>query len=322
MNRSAVIVVIAIAIAVIAAVATYSSIQPTGVSESQQVTIRIAYNKFIDSMPFFVALEKGYFSDAHIKIETNVQQDASFITRALLADQADIGLPISLADVLLIEEKDPTKLKVFMGAAETKTNSIVSILVKPDSQYTSVNDLRGKKLATVPGGIIFAKMMFKKFFDPDDIQYIQMSPLEWLSALSTNQVDAIFSVEPFSTMAINNGAAKSILDSALANSINDPYVAVGFAFTTNFINKNPETAKKIIEIMKRAANYMDENPEESRKILAKYADLPEDLTAHLGWSKYIEAYRVEKEIQLVADQMYEQNFLQKQVYVKEMLYTP
>lgn len=312
-----------VAIAILASVVVYS----ISIPKEEKPTVRIAYNKLINSLPYFVALENGYFEEERIKVESIFQQDASLVTQSLLANKADVGLPVATVDLLLIEEKDPGKIKLFMGAAETKDNQLVALLVKSDSVYDSPNDLEGKKVATLPGtgGIVYPKMMFKKFFNPENVEYIRMIPTNWIAALEANQVDAIWSVEPIATVAINSGVARSILNSTNANSVHNPFIYIGFAFTTEFVEKEPETAEKVIKIMKKSVKFMEENPEETRRILAKYANLPEELIVAMDLSSivtpYPEAKDVKNDIQVVADLMFELKFLEKPIDVGEIIYT-
>ena len=115
-----------------------------------------------------------------------------------------MGCPYTTSDVLLIEEKNPGQMKLFLGGAETATQQQFAVLVKPDSPIKSMNDLQGKKIATIPGsvGIIYPKMMFKKYFNPNDVTLVPLSPNDWVSALTSSQVDAVYSVEPLSTIMI------------------------------------------------------------------------------------------------------------------------
>jgi len=318
-------IMVAIAIGVFAYVATQNMQQSTVTSQQNNtITVHAAYNKFIDSLPFFVALDKGYFKDANITIDSTAEVDASLITSAMLSGQVDMGVPIATSDLLLIEEKEPGQMKIFLGGAETATQQQFAILVKPDSSIKSMNDLQGKKIATIPGsvGIVLPKMMFKKYFNPDDITYVPLSPGDWISALTSGQVDAVWSVEPLSTIMINSGAARSILNSAMANSVTDPFVSVDYAFSTKFINAHPQTAAKIVDVINKAIDYMNANPDDTRKILAKYAELPENLTANLGWSQYKPAIDDESAIQVISDQMHAQGFLNNTIDAKNIIYSP
>jgi NitT/TauT family transport system substrate-binding protein len=314
--------IVVVAAVLLVSVASYFAFIP----KEETSTVRIAYNKFLDSLPYFIALEKGFFEEEGIKVEGVFQQDASLITQSLLANKADVGLPVTVTDILLIEEKDPGKIKIFIGGAETRegNHQQTAIIVKTDSPYKSLNDLKGKKLATLPGGvgIIFPKMIFKSSgIDPESIDYVQMIPTNWIPSLEAKQVDAVWTVEPLSTVAVTSGTGKSILNYSLANSVHNPFVAVGFAFRTDFAEKNPDIAKKIIKVMERAVKFKEENPSEAKRILAKYSDLPEDLAGQLGnLSVYREAKDFKYDVQVISDLMFQLKFLKSPIDVSRVIY--
>ena len=89
-------IAIVIAAGVSAYFATQTTQQGTTVTTQQNntVTVHAAYNNFIDSLPYFVALEEGYFKDANINIVSTEDVDASLITSSMLSGQEDIGLPV------------------------------------------------------------------------------------------------------------------------------------------------------------------------------------------------------------------------------------
>lgn len=304
----------------LASVAAYSMLIPKG-----EETVRIAYNKFLDSLPYFIALEKGYFEEEGIKVEGIFQQDASLITQSLLAGKADVGVPVTTIDILLIEEKDPERVKLFIAAYETEegNHQQSAIVVKKESPYNSLSDLKGKKIATLPGvqGIVYPAMIFKSLgIDPEGAEYVRMIPTNWIPALEAEEVDAVFTVEPLSTVAVTSGVGRSILNYSLST-VHEQTIAVGFAFTSDFAEKNPETAEKIIKIMNKAIKFKEENSQEAKRILAKYTDLPEDLAFQLGeLAIYTEAKNVKDGIQVIADLMLELEFLEKPIDVGRVIY--
>lgn len=317
-KNKAIGITIAIVIAIGVSAYLLTMQQPTA---NNPITVNMVYPKFIDSVPLFVAIENGYFKEANINVNSEVEQDASLVTSALLSGQADVGFPISTTDLLLIEEKEPGKIKLFLAAEETQ--NLTMILVKADSPITSLNELKGKKIGTLPGSIgnILPKMILKNYFDPSQATLVALPPTDLISALDAGSVDAIWTASPITNIAIRTGVAKSILNSADLT-IQTPMPTVGYGFSTKFVNEHPETAKKIVEIIKKAADYLSANPEEGRQLLAKYLELPENDTGPLGWSSYSEASSAQQVYQNFADKMFEQGYLDKKVDMNDLIYKP
>ena len=312
------------AVAVVAILAIFVIGSTNIQSNEEDVTVRIGYNKLIDSLPFFVALEKGYFDEEDIKIETFVQQDASFVASAMLANNLDMGVPIIVPDLIIIEDKDPGKIQLIQAGAETEDYRQMAILVKPDSSITSIQDVEGKRLATLTGtqGLVLPQLTFMNLFDPSNVKYVQMIPPNWINALETDQVDAIFAVEPVITISVNQGITKIITDKPMAKYVNDPHITVGSALTTKFIEEYPDTTNKIIKVMEKSAKFIKDNPEETRLIMTKHTEFPEELTQNLGWSLYDDATLYVSDIQVIADKMQELNFISKKIDVSDIVYLP
>lgn len=314
-----IVAVIAIAIGV----SSYLFVNQPSPTENNTVTVRIVYNKLVDSIPFFVAEEKGYFKDAHINVQATAEQDASLITSALLSNQADVGLPVTANDVFLIEAKQPGNLKLFLAGVETPKNSLTMILVSSNSSISSVSDLKGKKVGTLPGSVgdVLPKMIFKNYFDPSLVTLVPLPPQDMINALTAGRIDALWTVEPITNIAINSGAVKPILLSA-DTTIMNPFPVLGYAFTTKFVNEHPDTAQKIVGIMKNAVDYMNANPNETRSILANYTGFPESVTGVLGWEEYPDASSVQQGYQTFADKMFDMGFLDHKIDTKDIIYQP
>lgn len=313
---------VAIAIVIAIGISSYllTSQQPV---PNNPTTVNIVYNKFIDSIPFFVAEEKGYFKDANINVHATAEQDASLVTTSLLSGQADVGLPVAMTDVLLIEAKEPGHLKLFLAGMETPKNSASMILVRANSTISSIDDLKGKTVGTLPGSVgnILPKMIFKNHYDPNLVTLTSLPPADTINTLASGHVDAIWTVEPLTNIAIKLGVAKPILTAA-DTTIMNPFPALGYAFSTNFVNEHPDTAKKIAEILTKAVDYMNTHPEESRQILANYTGFPESVTGVLGWEEYPPANSVQQDYQTFADMMFEQGYLDHKIDTKGLIYQP
>lgn len=317
------IIGIAIAIAIAIGVSAYLFVNQPQSTENNPVTVRIVYNKLIDSVPFFVANDKGYFKDANINVVATPEQDASLITTALLSGQADVGLPVTSNDVFLIEEKEPGNLKLFLAGVETTKNPLTMILVAQNSSISSVSELKGKRVGTLPGAVgeVLPEMIFKNYFDPSQVTLVSLPPQDMINALTSGRVDAVWAVEPIQNIAIKSGLAKPILLYA-DTTIMNPLPVLGYAFSTTFVKEHPETAQKIVAIMQKAVDYMNANPDEARSILANDTGFPESATGVLGWEEYPNATSQQQNYQAFADKMFDMGFLDHKIDTTDIIYQP
>ncbi len=63
--------------------------------------------------------------------------------------------------------------------------------------------------------------------------------------------------------------------------------AAGCAFTTDFIDKRPDVAKRFAEAWAKAVDYIKKNPADARKYLAKNTMTPDDLVDSVPMLGYI-----------------------------------
>lgn len=157
--------------------------------------IKLTYWKSIDDLPLYVAKEKGYFKQEGIDVELKFIKGEQNALAASLRGDVNGGY-ISLASLIkLAEKKVPVKVVVWMGHAHSKTKC--GIHVGAQTNYKSLNDLKGIRLAT--GGSINSKTMlnhalFKGGHSLSDIRALwgatPDNPMQYEAALRSGGVDA------------------------------------------------------------------------------------------------------------------------------------
>ncbi len=149
-----------------------------------------------------------------------------------------------------------------------------------------------------------------------------MPPPSLIEALTTEQVDAIFPVEPIASIALNTGVAREILDNPLGN-IMTPFTGGASAMRTDFIENNPEAAAAVNRAMNRAVDFIRENDRESREILAQYTGFPVDLLldGNVGYEWKLD--EIDRDaIQALADILINAEVVEQQVNTYGWYYHP
>jgi len=304
-----------------------SIIEKLFLERKARIKVRVAYNNLINSLPFYIALENGYFEAEGIQVESSLYQNAPEVTSALLSGKADLGMPIATAELFMAEAKAPNNMELFIGIGETKKFRFWRILVKKDSKIKSLDDIKNVKIGTITGitGEIYIKLLFEEIFGQNKAKIVKLKTSQWLAALKSGKVDALFSVEPITTIAIKSNLARSIADAPLVKYFHEPIIPIGFAMSKEFISKNPETAEKIVTIVKKAIVYMKLNPDQNKRILAKYADLPESFTREILPNDmiagvYVDAKQWQEDIQFIANHLHRKGWINKKVNVSDIIY--
>lgn len=244
-------------------------------SNSETVKVRIGYEAILSDYTFFVAYENGYFQDEGLDVEVIKFNTTNEQLLALLSGQVDMIPNSSMALLLSAEAEHPGRFTVFMAHGDLGNK----ILVRNDSQITSVEQLSGAKIGTFPGTtmLTYANTSLAPYFNPSEFPTIVgMQPPNLVEALTSGQVDAIFAVEPIVSVAIQRVGAREIMNNPLGN-IMSPFTGGASVLRNKFVDEHPDESAAIIRAMNRAVDYIRENDSESRAILAKYTGFENEL---------------------------------------------
>lgn len=139
----------------------------------------------------------------------------------------------------------------------------------------SIQDLRGKKVAVPEGtsGDMILNLALKKAgMDMDDVQKVAMDPATIVAAFASKQVDAAGLWYP-----LISTVQKQVPDLQLL-AANDDFkeevaFASGFVGSNKFIEENPETTTKVLQVVREALDYRAENLEQTIELTAKLMKL-------------------------------------------------
>lgn len=287
--------------------------------------VKIGYVPITLDLPFFVAMEKGYFAEEGLKVTPAKFITSNPMAEALMSGQIDAMTSSSLVVLFAIEQNVPQQLRIFMIQANTKSKYMDYILVKKDSPILDITDLKGKKIGAFPGSTIltYTKIILRKLgIDPEkEIKIIQLSPQIQIEALASGQVDALFTLEPIGTVALDKGIAKALVIGPLYY-IMDPLPGGAYALSAKFMIENPKLARKIIKAMYKAVDYIRTNETEAKKLLPKWTAVSEDLALKINVIPYWKLNEINKEaVQKLADLLYQEENLIEKIDTEKMYIT-
>ncbi|WP_409200847.1 ABC transporter substrate-binding protein [Methanobrevibacter sp. DSM 116169] len=246
-----------ILIAVIAIVAIIGVFAFMG-SGSDSDVVKIGYLPSDHDSALFVAQADDSYGKKGIKIETVQFNNGGDLMTAMASGEVDIGY-VGITPVLSSIDKG-VPVKVISGAQIEGSGLVVG----KDSGINSVQDLKGKSIAT-PGEASIQYMLLeyalsKEGMSIDDVDASAMKVAPMNDALNSGKIDAMLTYEPFVTIAVENGAG-TVLESSSDILPDHPCCVV--VASDDFINNNPEDLDAILEIHENATNYLKENPNEA-----------------------------------------------------------
>lgn len=270
MNRKLLIVVLSVIL--IFAGIWYGLSSKNG-AELQEVA-RIGYVPVAANLPLFVALENKYFEEYDLKVEVTEAQSPNHIVEGMLANRLDGAGVLAYPILFTADEKNPGMFKLFASGDETDQEYVSSIIVKKDSPLTKPEDIKGKKIGVYTGlvQVLFLKSIVAGMgMDPEkDVQIVEIEPRLQLQGLESGLYDALSTVEPFPTVAKEQGLARVLIENARVTYIQNPFPSVGVPLNSNYASNHPKAAKAYALAMRDAINFIRANPEKAKSYMVKY----------------------------------------------------
>lgn len=191
MNRRAVTVVIAV-LAIIVAAAVYSAVGRAG-----GLRLRIAIGRYhVHEAPLIVAMEKGYFEDAGLRIE--LVRYSTGLEMATAISRGDVDIAIAPAGPMIIAASHGAPVEIISLINELGWG----IVARPSAMTPGNRIAEGSVIAT-PGKGSPAWLMAKLLLDREHVRgvrMLKMEPSAAAAALLYGKVDAVSLPEPLPTL--------------------------------------------------------------------------------------------------------------------------
>jgi NitT/TauT family transport system substrate-binding protein len=312
------IIMVAVVLVAIIALSAYLFI-----SNYQRTDVRIGWFPVACELPFFVAMERGYFQEQGLNVTAVKFESANLIMDSLLSGKIDAAACIGYTTLFSIESASTNQFKMFGNEIETDTKYQSFLLVRNDSNISSISDLTGKKIGTYTGTtqLLWLRLLMNKFgIDAKDITIIQVGlPLQ-VQALLSGQMDVLLTIEPYVTTALDKGA-KAFMANPRGKYILNPFPAApSGVVSSKFLKENPDVAIKIKAAMDRAVDFISLNEGVAKRYFPKYTPITEDLAPK------VLIYEMEKNpanktaIQVLADILYEGGEIKNPINTSTMWY--
>jgi len=242
--------------------------------------VTFAWVPAIDALPWMVALEEKSFEKVGIEVVDQRLNSPAGLVDAFLADRAEVG-PYGTAPgiAMVAESQHPGSLKIFgLSGGDADTPYVNStLLVRKGSTIHSLADLKGKKLGHNPGGqwrtnvrYILRAMNVKE----SDVTLVELPfPLQ-VPALLAGTVDATITIDPFAATAIATGDVEAPVINVGAKYVANPWFGGCAVMTTKFIKERPETARKIMLVLRDITKRIESDFDRYKPLLTKYAGIP------------------------------------------------
>lgn len=192
---------------------------------------------------------------------------------ALIAGSLDMtGTTIALA-ITAASKGEP--VVVVSGLA----NKCSAIVVRNDSDINTPADLRGKRIAYVPGTmhhVLLLETLKQAGLDPEkDVTLQRIDFFDMGQALSQGNVDAFCSGEPYPSLAVVNGYGRVLVYPYYGDSVGT--INAGMLTTRSMIENDREKIQALVTAHARATEYLNANHDEWLARSAEFGTDPQVL---------------------------------------------
>jgi NitT/TauT family transport system substrate-binding protein len=215
--------------------------------------------------PFAVAFEKGYFKQSGVDVTGFItSQGGGSTVRNAMASDIPYGEVALSAAIAAIQQGVPLTI-VHGGVVSLADNVWVA---KKDSPIASVKDMKGKKLGySGPKSVtdMVSTIALTKAGILADVDRKAVGSLSaGITALREGAVDVVYMTEPM--LSKEKGTFKVAFRSV--DSVPRLTQTVGVV-RTDYLKKNPDIIKGIIEARRKGVEFIRQNPAEAGDILAR-----------------------------------------------------
>lgn len=272
----------------------------------------------------YVAMEKGYFKQQGIEMEL-VRGASSDENVAMLAGGHIDMANMSPSAIMFAVASRGIGIRVIADQGKmTKGHATAGLVVRKDlwdgGKIRSIADLKGKTVAlataTCVGHIQLDTALQKAGLSIKDVNEVYVHPWQMIPALTNKSVDAALPYDPFTWIAVWQGAGHML---ATADEMYpDAQVAVWIT-TPQFIQQRPEVLKRwMVAYIKGVRDYTDawhknKDKEEIIEILMKHTVLKDkSLYEKLNWVNMDPDGRVNVKSLEEEQDWYAKNYMLKQ----------
>ncbi|MGA2550615.1 MAG: ABC transporter substrate-binding protein [Burkholderiaceae bacterium] len=254
--------------------------------------VRIGYWPIAAGLPFYAALEKGYFKEAGLDVEGVKFAGAQQVMEAMLSGRCDGSANgTGSANLAIGEIASPGLLKIFASNPSNASAVLDEFLVASASPVKSISELKGKRVGSGPGiqNVTLAKAVLEKA-GASGATVVELPIAAHVGALAAGQIDAVYTLEPTGTVGRLAGSTRILEPGVIAHYVlgdpQAPWFGGSASLTSSFIKDHPAETKAFIAAYARGIDLVRKDPNEARKYLKGYTAIDGSLTQEVPLAAY------------------------------------
>jgi NitT/TauT family transport system substrate-binding protein len=266
--------------------------------------LKLAHSTWVGYGPFYIAQEKGFFTEEGVEIELSVMENTPLKMGALMAGRVDIVA--STADEFPTYMRDGKPLRYILAL----DNSNGGDGVASNKDIATVADLKGRTVAFEEGSVsqfFINALLAREGMTQADIKMVNMTATDAGVAFTANRVDAAVTWEPH----LSQGAATEHGKILVSSSETPGLIVDVIAVLADTAEAHEAELKAFVRAWQRALDFLESNPDEAYQIMADgvggWLEDPEEFKGaatgieYLSIAKNIEMFGTPTEPGILAD---------------------
>jgi NitT/TauT family transport system substrate-binding protein len=267
-----------------ATIATACSTTTTPAMPSGPVTLKITVLPILDALPMYVAQEEGLFDTHGVQVEFIPVASAPERDQIITAGRAD-GMINETVSTVLYNKDDLNVQTVRIARAATADAPVFHILASAQSDITSVDSLKNRKIGISHGTVIeylTERLLQAEGFTPDEINTIAVPKIpDRLALLNSGELPAATLPDPLTFLAIQQGAVNVLDDSS-----HPEYGYSTISFRKEVIDQHPEAIRAFLAALEEAVVMINQDPTKWDSLLTEQKLVPAPLVGSYQINPY------------------------------------
>lgn len=234
---------------------------PESEGSAELTTVRIGYIPGAhDVAQLFIAEEAGYFAEEGIDLEVTAFQTGISLSQALTGGSLDVGV------MGAVIANFPAKGQGKLFLLNNQQVDIHQIWAAPGSGIESVEDLRGKTIATTTGtaaDLVLQVALDEAGLSRDDVEVVNLDMPSVVNTFVTGGVQAASLWAPFDGSVEENLPDATLI--ATAADLGSP-ISGGWVAGNEYFDANPDIIDGIVRAWQKANADLVADPEASAQI--------------------------------------------------------
>jgi len=231
--------------------------------------LRIGVSETILSLPLYVAEHEGFFKKHGVDVQLVKCVGGNRCMRNMLNGETELSTATELPVMFnSFERNDFAILSSFVS-----TSTDVKILAKKSANVLRAADLQNKTVGYIEGTAsqyVLDLVLVYSGIDPSTVSLKAVTPEKALSAIASNEIEALCIWEPFAARIQREfGAGVQLVPAPKLYTENFNLIALN-----SVIKARPEELLKVLHALKDSTDFIETHPDKAKSLLAKRFVLP------------------------------------------------